>query len=269
MPDALLRYALRAADGPADATIMAHVEECAACREETRAIRATAEALRAMERPTGNLVGCLDELTLAAISDGALPTAERAEAFAHLATCSSCRGRLSSVVRLLNDPAVTEAQRSLLEASPATWGRRHPGRARWVAAASVLTGLAAALVLVVMDPRFGRLARDSSAVTPSGHRGQAITTTSAPRPIAPHGAAANQDTLRWTSVPHADRYRVLMFNENGTVAHEAELTDTVLVLPASLRAPRKQLYFWKVEARTGWDRWVASDLVELPPGPSR
>ena len=105
----------------------------------------------------------------------------------------------------------------------------------------------------------------------SRHRESAITTTLAPQIAGPIGPATLADSLRWTSVPHADRYQVSVFDREGTLVWESQTRDTSLRLPARLRRAAASLYLWKVEARTGWDRWVASEweqftigAVELP-----
>ena len=67
----------------------------------------------------------------------------------------------------------------------------------------------------------------------------------------------------WTSVPRADRYRLTVFDRDGTVVWEAEGSDTAVALPRSILDGRGTALLWKVEARTGWDRWVASELIEF------
>jgi hypothetical protein len=73
-------------------------------------------------------------------------------------------------------------------------------------------------------------------------------------------------TLAWSSLDQAKRYRVLVFDAEGTILYRAEADDSVLPLPDSLRLSPGQPYFWKVEADTGWDRWVSSRLVEFSVG---
>ena len=54
-----------------------------------------------------------------------------------------------------------------------------------------------------------------------------------------------------------------MFDARGRVLYETQLADTVVILPDSVAVIPGQSHLWKVEARTGWDRWAASDLVEF------
>jgi hypothetical protein len=49
----------------------------------------------------------------------------------------------------------------------------------------------------------------------------------------------------------------------GEVAWSGETRDTVLALPAALARSGQEYLLWDVKARTGWDRWVMSDLVEI------
>ena len=69
--------------------------------------------------------------------------------------------------------------------------------------------------------------------------------------------------LVWSSVPYANNYRVRMFDADGTVLWEREATDTVVPIPDSMALRPLLLYYWRVEARTGFDRRAESDLVEF------
>lgn len=81
--------------------------------------------------------------------------------------------------------------------------------------------------------------------------------------MSPVGDVASAATLQWTLVAGADRYRVTLFNAAGAVLFEAQVTDTAVTLPDSVVIAQGRSYLWKVEARTGWDRWAASDLIEF------
>jgi hypothetical protein len=273
-PAELLRYALNRPKDPVGEAVGRHVNGCSACLAETQRISEAAGALRSVASVGGPRTGqCLDEFTVAALADGDLSGAARADVIAHLAVCPRCREQVVSVVRILRDPSVgaaltpREARRGARRAPRAWMSRR-----RWITGASALTGLAAAAVLVVLlrpdDP--GRAIEVAPPTTPV-HRDQAITLTRGPRPINPTGAGAPRDTLHWTSVPHADRYRVVVFDRDGKAVFDTQTTDTTLALPEALRAGAGQVHLWRVAARTGWDRWVESELVELkraPPRPS-
>jgi hypothetical protein len=95
------------------------------------------------------------------------------------------------------------------------------------------------------------------------HRAPTITAAPAPTPMSPIGVVAAAPLLRWAAVDGADRYRINVFDAQGVVLYETELTDTVAPLPESLRLEPGRTYLWKVEARTGFDRWVTSELIEF------
>jgi hypothetical protein len=88
--------------------------------------------------------------------------------------------------------------------------------------------------------------------------------------MSPVGAVAAAPLLRWAPVDGADRYRVTLFDADGEVLYETELTDTVAPVPDTVAVLPGQTYLWKVEARTDFDRWVGSELVEFSiTGPRR
>jgi hypothetical protein len=74
---------------------------------------------------------------------------------------------------------------------------------------------------------------------------------------------ANVHDLRWSHVAGADRYRVTVFDATGGVVYAAEASDTVVAFPDSIALVPGASYLWKVDARTGFDRWAASELIEF------
>ena len=172
---------------------------------------------------------------LAAYLDGALADADRGRVEAHLAACAECRFELAAVAQL-----VRTAPRPRRVGLP--WG---------LAAAAVL----AVLLVPALDlpTRLG----------PALHREPAVTTTAPPVAIAPRGEVDSARALVWSAVPRATRYRVVLLDDGGTVVWRAETPDTAVVIPDSVRLRGGAPYFWKVEAETGFDRWVASDLVDF------
>lgn len=206
---------------------------------------------------------CLDDGGISAVLDGTAG-AERDGAIAHLATCPSCRHRLATVSRLLRDEGITRERQHLESAGH---------RRRWrivavaVGAAASLAGAFVAGGLLRSGPDTGS-GNDGAEST---HRDGVITSTVAPRILSPASPTATTDSLRWTSVPYADRYQVLVFDREGTLVWEPQVTDTAVALPTQL-AGASGTYIWKVEARTGWDRWVASEWARFTvhaPGGSR
>jgi hypothetical protein len=71
------------------------------------------------------------------------------------------------------------------------------------------------------------------------------------------------DDLRWSPVAGADRYRVTVFDATGRVMYASEVSDTVVLFPDSVLLVPGAAYLWKVDARTGFDRWAGSELVEF------
>jgi len=51
------------------------------------------------------------------------------------------------------------------------------------------------------------------------------------------------------------------------VVYAAEATDTVVAFPDSVPLVPGAAYLWKVDARTGFDRWEASVLAEFRVAP--
>jgi len=176
-----------------------------------------------------------EALELAAYLDGALTGEARARVEAHLAACGECRLEAAAVAELV---------------------RTGPGTRRL---APPLGLAAAAMLAVLLVP-----ALDVAGWFDSGrHREPAVTTTTPPTAIAPRGGVDVAPALVWSAVPHATRYRVTLVDDAGTALWRSEATDTVAVLPDGVRLRPGSTYFWKVEAETGFDRWVASDLVDF------
>jgi hypothetical protein len=191
---------------------------------------------------------CLDDDTVAALAEGALDADARSAVLPHLAACTRCRGSVASVARGLADPDVARE----LRAAEATG----PGRLLRVARIA-LPLAAAAMVAVLVWPH------GINETAPPAHRAPPITAAPAPAPTAPVGAVADARALRWDAVPGADRYRVMLFDAQGSVLYETELAGTSQALPDTVMLVPGRAYFWRVEARAGFDRWASSDLIEF------
>jgi hypothetical protein len=236
-----------------------HAEACATCRQELEGLAGVADQLRRNAvTSVGGGEACLTDEQIAACADVELSGAEHVT-FAHLADCPHCRLRLRSILQLLNDPDVRRGLEWL----------HLPARVRWptrrMAAGLAATAMAAAAgVLLFVAPRSDSLPRpgDDAADVPL-HRENAITTTIAPHVVGPAGVSTAADSLRWTSVPHADLYSVRVFDRDGTLVWNPQTPDTVLPVPTQLQRADVTTYLWKVEARTSWDRWVSSDWADL------
>ena len=184
---------------------------------------------------------CLDDHTIAGLAAGTLDAAARPSALSHVAGCGRCRDAVASVARALSDSSVAREIAKLAGS----------GRRRFLRIA--LPVAAAAVLLVAVWPRDGRLT----------HRGPPAPGRAVPAPISPVGPVTDAKTLRWSAAIEADRYRVTLFDAQAQVLYESQLGDTAVALPDSIVLAPGRPYLWKVEARTGWDRWVASGLVEF------
>jgi hypothetical protein len=185
---------------------------------------------------------CLDEDTVAALAEGMLHGAARARALGHLAECPRCRTAVASVSRALGDPMVAREIATL-------------GAARRQLFRIAVPAAAAAIILLLAMPS------PKGDVAP--HRAPTISAVSSPVPMSPIGIVAAADILRWSSVSGADRYRTTLFDDTGAVVYETQTADTVVALPDSVHLTPSRSYLWKVEARTGWGRWSASELSEF------
>lgn len=209
--------------------------------------------LRQLERPgdTPDL-GCLDFSVIAALADGSLSQKDRVAAIVHLADCAPCRRTLASVARTLADRSVAREVRAV----EAVWRRR-------LLRVALPAAVAAALLLIVMPWP----AREDG----PNHRAPTITAVDSPTPRSPVGIVANAALLRWAPVSGSDRYRVVLFDGAGRVLFEIETADTLLAVPDSVPLTPGRPYLWRVEARTGFDRWSESALIEftIGGGPAR
>jgi anti-sigma factor RsiW len=176
----------------------------------------------------------------AAYVDGRLAAAERAAIDGHLAQCAECRLEIVDVTRLV---------------------RAAPQRRRWIALAPLAA--AAALLFLFVSPR---RTNDSA---PPLLREPAVTTTVAPMLSIPRGRVAVLRTMTWSSVPHADQYRVTVYDRDGSVAWRTQSLDTTVLVPDTVRITRGVPYYWKVDARIEVGRWVSSDLTSFTLDPSR
>ena len=165
---------------------------------------------------------------LAAYLDGVLPAAERTTVDEHLAECDDCQTELIALSRVL---------------------RTKPGRRRWFIPAGIAAA-AAAFTVLWLSPQW---------VEPN-FREPAVSATPAPAVVAPRGPTTGPVRLVWTRVPHADRYRLTVFDSSGAVVWSSQTKDTLLSV-AGLRPGVR--YFWQVEAETGFDRWIHSDVIEF------
>ena len=195
----------------------------------------------------------LDADVIAAIIDGMDRDSHR-EAIAHVSGCSECRARLAAVANLLDDSTVAAEIKNL----DAQATRRRPA-AYWTAGATL--AVAAAITIILVGPNKLNRRANEPVASSEIRREATVTTTAPPRILSPTIIAAH-DSLRWTSVPGADLYRIQVWDREGNVLVSEETRDTLLALPPKV-ARAGGSFLWEVKARTGWDRWVSSDFLEL------
>lgn len=257
-PAELVLAALEREQRPAAGRLADHLRDCAQCRRELAGHRAAVRALRLGAPEGAPADACLDDVEIARVLDGADPDRDR-RSISHLAACARCRAELAAASRLLSD-ALVAAEVDRLETVVPDQARR---RSRLGLAATLAAAGLAALLLV---PR----AAQRELPEPSGegtYRERTLTNAAAPRIVGPREPVAGEDSLRWTSVVGADLYRLTFWRPDGSVVWEGQTRDTVLALPAELARSGERTLLWDVKARTGWDRWVVSELVELRLGP--
>jgi hypothetical protein len=185
---------------------------------------------------------CLDAEVVAALAEGSLDPETRARALRHLAGCALCRRAVASVAAALADGPITH-EIEIVE------GRR--GRRGMLLRITVPLAAAATVLLLLWSPANDGLA----------HRGDGER--QGPAPLGPIGTVGAARDFNWTRVRGSDLYRVTLFTAGGVVVYETQVADTTLTLPDSVRLEAGRPYLWKVQARTGWDRWMPSDLVEF------
>lgn len=202
--------------------------------------------LRLEERGAAPAAGaCLDDDGLAAAADGHATPSMRA----HLAGCPACRTTLADLVTLLGAPAVSR-ERERLAPSRSRWSRRGP----------LAVAAAAALALVVVGDGL-LVTRDTERLR--DHPGSIREVV--PALIAPRAEVAGRAVFRWSAVPDATEYRLTVFDTEGGLVWSAETSDTSLALDDDVVLNLGQDYWWRVEARVDFDRWVSSALADFEP----
>ena len=263
----LLRHLLADPGVPGDRSVTRHVAGCEACQAAVAQLRETVNALR-LSAPQSDAAtaACLDEDWIAAFAEGSVEPAESSTQVAHLLDCARCASQVASVARLLDDAAVADEVERLTSRRPVV---RAALRARRRGVIGTLGGIAAAAALVVLMGRSDAPSdrapdRSVPSVREPNFREPSVSGAIPPAPLAPVGDVRAADSLRWTSVVRANRYRLTIFDRDGSVVWETQTPDTVIALPPQLGRPVGTTYLWRVEARAGWeDRWVASDLTEF------
>ncbi len=183
---------------------------------------------------------------------GALGAEDRDRLERHILVCDRCQeeARLALALR----------RELMREGRPLRRSRRP-----WIAAG---IGTAAAAVLLAVVVPQAILKRDGTE-----HRDVPEAEAVKPNPLAPIGRVTGRPSrFVWSRVLGADRYRVTLLSSGGDVLLVTETADTALAAPEGTDLDAGASFFWKVDARIGWDRWIKSGVVEFtieaadPPG---
>ena len=189
----------------------------------------------------------LDAMEIAAFVSSTLDASTRARVAEHLNLCRDCRDEVMDASRVASTV---------------------PARRHWWAPVTGFA-VAAALLLVVLLPERGTRApsepldRAPSAVPPVLRGATAGDAGRVPTPVMPRDRVDRADRLVWSAVTGALSYRVRLYDDDSNVLWSTTITDTVALLPDSVRLRPQVRYFWTVEANTDWQRWVSSALVEF------
>ena len=167
----------------------------------------------------------------------------------HLAECPACSEQIAFLMRLpkvLSDETAPEVDsQSLQKAREIVSKRSFPWLSSWVAVRPVRFAVAI-LLLAAVGVSIPLLYETSR---PSRYR-----TGSEPAPalsLSPEDGTTVDESpvaLRWTRVPHAAGYRLMVYRENGTLLWNGGTTDTSFVVPVTVEFERGKSYFWTVEA---------------------
>lgn len=246
----LLRHAMQ---GEGDRAVAVHVSGCAACGARVAELRATAAHLRSMPAAALRSGDCLDDLAVARIADGGGTAAE----LEHLSRCAACRREVAAVADGIASQSVSlEIER--LEAGRPAWQRR-----------MAVAGVAAAVVLTTL---FVRSSAAPGVREEPTYRDPGIVQPMPPTVVAPVDQVVSSPVeLRWTSSVAATEYRLTVFDEEGSIVWEGKTADTSVVVPADVSLAAGVPYWWRVEARVGFDRWIQSVVtpftVDRPAAP--
>jgi hypothetical protein len=242
-----------------------HIGSCKTCRARLDELRERTAALAATYHvPAAHL----DDFSLAEVA-GASRMSELADAaIAHLGRCEPCRREQAEIVRLLRDPLVrAELDRdrplSLVTGdADARVSREKASRVRRPSLTRIAAASLAAAAALFITVRVWQ-SNGPGADTPAALRHATIDVAHASLPVAPLGDVRHVDAMVWTSVPHADLYRVSIFDTRGQVLWETEVSDTTATPPDELLRKSSGELRWRVKARTSFDQWIDSDFADF------
>lgn len=191
--------------------------------------------------------GCLTDEQLAAVADARAPETT----VSHLSRCASCRAAVIDLRRAIQSEPIGAEIASL--ATP-----------RWASDfAPRVIGLVAAAAIVVL---VARVAVELSTSRPDILRDHpANQIESRPQVHTPRPVQGERPVFSWSPVVTASQYRITLFDEEGAVVWQDVVADTTANLPRGTAIAAGTSYWWQVEARVDFDRWVASELTNFTP----
>ena len=240
---------MRQALGAGDHAVAAHAAGCERCGPALEQLRALADELRVADEGARTGAQCLDAFAVARAADGGGTAAE----LAHLAECTACRAQVSAVASATSQgPLATEIER-LEQPARYGWQRR------------LLTfGAAAAVIAVTVA--LARTPGTDPAARPI-YRDVAPAAVAGPVAMTPVEAAVSRPVrLVWKPAAEARQYRVTVFDAEGSIVWESTTADTATAIPVSVALSEGVAYWWRVEARVGFDRWAPSELTPFSVG---
>ncbi len=240
---------MRLALGADDHAAAAHADGCEWCRPALEQLKGLADELRWADEGVRTGANCLDEFTVARLADGGGTAVE----LGHLAQCAACRAEVSAVASATGQASLA-AEIERLE---------RPVRHGWQRHALAFGAVAAVVAVAVL------LARTPGTV-PAGqtvYRDVSPVAAAGPVVLTPADVAVSRPIrLVWRPTAEARQYRVTVFDAEGSIVWEGTTADTAAAVPASVPLAEGVAYWWRVEARVGFDRWTQSELTAFSVG---
>jgi len=188
---------------------------------------------------------CPDEHDVASYVDATIEPAARGNLERHLADCERCLLLVGAVARLETDATdgasdvTLERARRLVPASAHRWAVYVPH----LAAAAVLV-LAVGILFNVLQKPPAQSESDYRATRGTTARPDLQITS----PSAGAGVDANDLVVRWTEMPGARYYLVLIVTDSGALVTEQRVTDAEWRPGTGVRLEPGEDYYVRVEA---------------------
>lgn len=245
----LMQYALSADDS----AVVAHVARCERCRSVLAELGGLAGELRRAGAVAAPAEECVDELVIARVADGGGTAAE----LAHLAQCAACRADVLAVASATRQGTVAAEIENLERHAANGWGRR----------VLALGAAAAAIAVTVVLARSPAAAPAAAPAVDAVYRDAPPVATEDPVVVTPADVVASRPIrLVWRPTAEARQYRVTVFDIEGSIVWEGATADTAAAVPSSVPLAEGVAYWWRVEARVGFDRWTQSELASFSVG---